>query len=243
VIMQKRLLHALFPAVLFLASSGLLSFPRSSPRVLTSKPVLATVADVECAYTLGHPSSAEIRITTMAWLVVNVLLNIMLTTLIVVTLWPARRHGDKRVTSVVGILAESAAGYTVAGVLFIGAVGAGSPFQILFERVFGATAVRTAPYAPASPMLTGTPVPQLEHHHVSDRDGYRIRPAWGEPAPSNHRRPLAEHNRGGHHEDEMRAHVASGAWFAACAADPSFFRRRCIRHTFIFISSTPEVSV
>jgi hypothetical protein len=78
----------------------------------------------------------------MAWLTVSVLLNVVLTMCIVIAVWPARAAVDKRARSIIGILAESAAGYTVAGLLFIGAIAAGSDLQIPLERVFGVTAVR-----------------------------------------------------------------------------------------------------
>jgi hypothetical protein len=106
---------------------------------------LAVVADISAASTLGLPSTRVTEFATLAWFVTIVLLNLVFTTLIVYILWPARRADHalgRRTTSVISIMAESAAAYSAMGILFIVVFATGSDYQIVLERVFAITAVR-----------------------------------------------------------------------------------------------------
>jgi hypothetical protein len=122
-----------------------------------------------------------------AWIVTSVALNAVLTVMIIVKLWPARaqrKSGSiaapvgRRAASAMGMLAESAAFYTISGVFFVITQFIGSDYAILFGQIFGVTAVSSPEPFPWVSNLTGLPVPEHQHHYFQDRDGNRIRPFW-----------------------------------------------------------------
>jgi hypothetical protein len=142
--------------------------------------VLALAADVKCASTMGQPSTPATERLTLAWLLNSVFLNVVLTTIIIATVWPARtvtaaNPAERRVTSVIGTLAESAAGYTLVGLIFIGTIVARSRWQILLERAFGVTAVRLV-HSPLKDwfLTTFSAVRELQHHHTPYCARYRV---------------------------------------------------------------------
>jgi hypothetical protein len=95
-------------------------------------------------HTLGRPSTLEDEHITLAWLTSSVALNGLVTTTIVVKLWPARADPDKVgqvVSSTIGILAESAAAFTASGLLLIVSITMRSDYSIFFNRMFGLSAV------------------------------------------------------------------------------------------------------
>jgi hypothetical protein len=68
--------------------------------------------------------------------------------MVVVKLWPVRAKSrgnsppvGRRASSAIGMLAESAAFFTLSGVAFVFAQFLGSDYSILFGQIFGITAV------------------------------------------------------------------------------------------------------
>jgi hypothetical protein len=89
-------------------------------------------------------------VPTLAWLAVNMTLNLIVTTTIVLHIWPARRtriSARERVSSVIAMLTESAAAYTAGGLFFFVALAAESDWSIVFQQIYGISAVRAPSYA------------------------------------------------------------------------------------------------
>jgi hypothetical protein len=82
-----------------------------------------------------------------AFYTTSIVLNVLLTTIIVVKLLPTQRNFKgvddtaKHASSVMGMLAESAALYTLTGVVYICTLWFESDFQVLFAQIFGVSAV------------------------------------------------------------------------------------------------------
>lgn len=78
------------------------------------------------------------RKITVTWLGTVIVLNVALTSMIVIMLWPARRL----TASVIGIVVESEAAYTIVGVFYFTSMATGSIYGTLFLQLFGISAVR-----------------------------------------------------------------------------------------------------
>jgi hypothetical protein len=114
----------------------------------------------------------------IAWVASNIVLNIFLTVSIVVAVWPARKapgHAGRRASSIMGILAESAALYTVFGIVFaIGLLAPGNTY-VLLGYLYGIAAVRRASITGLDKSNDGVPGTEREHHHPANRTWHRIR--------------------------------------------------------------------
>jgi hypothetical protein len=93
-------------------------------------------------------TQSTIKILAIGVYGVTIILNVVLTLSIIAKLAPAtrlfsRNHpSSQRAVSVIAILAESAALYTVSGLAFTASLVARSDLEILFGSLFGIGAVR-----------------------------------------------------------------------------------------------------
>jgi hypothetical protein len=115
---------------------------------LTSYTVLAFSTDTYCLANTSPDRAAVALQISGAWLALTASLNAILTVMIIVKLWPvrAKSHGNSppvggRASSAIGMLAESAAFYTLSGVAIVFAQFLKSDYSILFGQIFGFTAV------------------------------------------------------------------------------------------------------
>jgi hypothetical protein len=92
----------------------------------------------------GVPPPAFLRSILLAWLGTIMALNVTLTSTIIAILWPARRVAG----SVIGIVAESAAAYTVVTILYTATAAINVPYGTIFLQLFGIGAVRARPRGP-----------------------------------------------------------------------------------------------
>jgi hypothetical protein len=83
---------------------------------------------------------------TLAWLCSQLALSVIVTATIMTIVWPSRSvvraGGGRRASSVIGIIAESAAVYTTVSVLYVVSVATNSVYRVLFLQLFGIAAVR-----------------------------------------------------------------------------------------------------
>jgi hypothetical protein len=114
---------------------------------LMCRTVFATMTDWRSADPQGSLSGMNNGHLTLAWLISSVAFNVLVTTTIAIKLWPARadtHKGGQRASSAIDILVESAAAYTVTGVLLIVSRAVESDYAIVFNQLFGIMAVRFA---------------------------------------------------------------------------------------------------
>jgi hypothetical protein len=108
--------------------------------------VLAIVQNVlVLTIPVGTAPPQFLNTISLAWIRTNLALNATLTATIVWLVWPMRRAAhmpaDRRKLSVIGILMESAAVYTIVCLLYVITVVMGSPYRTLVLQLYGIAAV------------------------------------------------------------------------------------------------------